>query len=206
MSIDRIVEQIPQSADAAPKALPLERGPGNFLLFVSSLANVNVTLIYDGVRETFTGINGSFIIRRVKPWQNLRIDGPIGTVVTYYYGTEDVDRDETDIRQNVAVLAGVSATADQPANTVASTAPVVTAAGGANHQLFPQNLARRRMTVFLDPNSPCTVYLRTTGGANNIAYIQPGQYLQFTGFYGIDYSDTLLAAAGGNTFYLFEET
>lgn len=188
MSIDRIVEQIPQSSDAVPKQLPLERGPGNFLLFVSSLANVNVTLVYDGVKETFTGINGSFIIRRVKPWLNLRIDGAIGTIVTYYYGNEDVDRDETDIRQNVAVLAGVSATADQPAGTITDAA-VVVCNNGAQTAIFPQNLLRRRISFSFASNAAIgagTVFARKAGGVNNLFEIQAGVLYNDAIFAGMD--------------------
>lgn len=182
MSIERYVEQIPADQTGAI-TLPLERGPGNFLLFQSSAVNVTVTLMYDGVREVFANVNGGIYVRRVKPWSNLRIDGVVGTVVTYFIGTENVDRDETDIRQQVAVLAGVSATAEQPATNFLPSAPVV-CPSGAQTIVVAQNLARRRVTLSVDPTGG-VVFARTTAGVNNAMVLQPGMVYQFNGTYGL---------------------
>lgn len=188
MTIERYVEQVPQSNDAAPKQLPIERGPGNFLLFQSSLANVTITLFYDGVKEVFANVNGGVLCRRVNAWQNMRIDGVIGTQCTFFYGTENVDKDETDIRQQVAVLAGVSAVADQPA-AVITNAPVVACPNAAQTTIFPVNNARRRISFSFLSNAAIgagTVFARTVGGGNNLYEIQAGVIYNDSLFAGLD--------------------
>jgi hypothetical protein len=184
-----------------PIQLPIERGPGNFLLFQSSVNNVTVTLFYDGVREVFANINGGVYIRRRKPWFNLRIDGAIGTQCIYFYGSVEVDSDETDIRQQVAVLAGVSATADQPAITVTELA-LRACPTGAQTSVVPVNLARRRVTLSIDAAGG-NVYARRVGGANKLLLIQPGQIYQFNGFYGIDVRND---SGTATNVYIFEES
>jgi hypothetical protein len=187
MTIERYVEQIPQTTDAVPQQLPIERGPGNFLLFQSSLANVTITLMFDGVREVFANVNGGIYVRRVKPWANLRIDGVIGTQVTYFIGTENVDRDETDIRQQVAVLAGVSATADQPAASITDTANVAVP-NAALTQIVPQNFNRRRVAISFPSNSAIganTTFFRKATGVNNVLEVQAGVIYNFSGSYAV---------------------
>lgn len=185
MTIERYVEQIPADQTGVIQ-LPLERGPGNFLLFQSSLANVTIQLIYDGVREVFANVNGGIYVRRVKPWQNLRIDGAIGTSCTFFIGTVDgIDTDETDIRQQVAVLAGVSATADQPATSMTES-PLVVAANAALTPIVPANFLRRRVTLTVDPTFAAgIVFARKVAGVNNLIPMQAGISYVFAGFYGV---------------------
>lgn len=200
MSIERYVEQIPADQTGAI-ALPLERGPGNFLLFQSSTVNVTVTLIYDGVREVFANVNGGVYVRRVKAWSNLRMDGPIGTPITYFVGTENVNRDETDIRQQVAVLAGVSSTADQPANALTELAPVVCNTGALTPVIAVNN-GRRRFTLSIDAAGGI-VFARKVGGANNLLLMQPGMTYAFSGFYGVSVRND---SGTNTTVYIAEET
>lgn len=202
MSIERYIETVPQSSDAVPVQLPIERGPGNFLLFQSSLASVTVTLFYDGVREVFANVNGGVFVRRRKPWQNMRIDGVIGTQCTFFYGSDTPDKDETDIRQQVAVLAGVSAVADQPAATLTDLAPVV-CGNAAQTIVAPVNNARRRITLSVDSAATGAVFARKTGGVNSLLLMQPGMSYQFNGSYGLDVrNDT----GAGATIYRAEES
>lgn len=185
MTIERYVEQVPADQTGVIQ-LPIERGPGNFLLFQSSLANVTITLIYDGVREVFANVNGGIYVRRIKPWTNLRIDGAIGTQCTFFVGSVDgIDTDETDIRQQVAVLAGVSATADQPATSMSET-PVVVAANAALTPIVPINFLRRRVLLTVDPLfAGGIVYARRSAGVNNLVPMQAGIGYGFSGFYAI---------------------
>jgi hypothetical protein len=186
MSIERYVEQIPQSNDTVPAQLPIERGPANFLLFQVATALVTITLMEDGPREVFANVNGGVYIKRVKPWKNLRIDGPIGTQVTFWVGNENVDRDETDVRLQVTSIAGVTATVDTPAASIADK-PTVPLPDGAQTAIFPANLTRRRISFSLLSNSvgwaANSVFARKAGGANNLFEVQPGQI----------YNDTLTA-------------
>lgn len=186
MTIERYVEQIPADVTGALQ-LPLERGPGNFLLFQSSLANVTITLMFDGVREVFANVNGGIYVRRIRPWQNLRIDGAIGTQCTFFIGSvEGIDTDETDIRQQVAILAGVSATADQPATAVTEL-PNVAAPNAAGTAIFVPNFLRRRIGFSLLSNAAWvagTVFFRKTAAGANLFEVQPGVIYNMVGFYG----------------------
>jgi hypothetical protein len=200
MSIERYVEQIPATANGAIQ-LPIERSTGNFLLFQSSLNNVTITLMGDGTREVFANVNGGIYVRRVKPWTNLRIDGPIGTLVTYFVGSTVVIEDETDIRQQVAVLAGVSAVADQPAGALTDTPPVVVNAG-ATTNVIGNNFARRRFSLSID-TAGNVVFARKAGGANDLLLMEPGMVYQFNAFYGVDVHNP---GAANTTVYIAEET
>jgi len=177
VSIERYVELIPQTTDAVPVVLPLERGPGNFLLFQLSTAVLTVTLLGEGVREVFANIQGGLYVKRVKPWKNLRIEGPVGTSVTYFIGNEAVDRDETDVRLQTTIIAGTTATADTPASSI-SDKVTVAVANAAQTPIFAANLARRRISFSLLSSSAGwtanTVFARKAGGVNNLFEVQPG--------------------------------
>lgn len=189
MTIERYIEAIPQSTDAAPKQLPLERGPGNFLLLVTAGAAVTVTLNYHitggGAREVFTGITAGLYLRRVKKWDGIRIDGAIGTSVTFFYGDEITAKDETDIRQQIAVIGGVTATADQPAATITDT-PQVALPNAAQTPIVPANAGRRRVTISAPPANTGPFFIRKAAGVNNLLPIAPGQVVQFSGTYALD--------------------
>ena len=187
MSIERYVELIPQTTDAVPVVLPLERGPGNFLLFQLSSASVNVTLLGEGVREVFAGIVGGLYVKRVKPWKNLRIEGAVGTQVNYFIGNENVDRDETDIRLQTTLIAGITATADAPAATLNDT-PTVAVPNTALTPVVPANLSRRRVGISFVSNAAIgagTVFFRKAGGVNNLLEVQAGVQYNFSGTYGV---------------------
>ena len=204
MTIERYVESIPQTTDAVPKQLPIERGSGSFLLFQLSTALVTITLLYDGVKEIFSNVNGGIYIRRVKPWKNLRIDGAIGTSCTYFVGAQVNDRDETDVRLQTTTIAGVTATADQPAAALNDNPTVAVAATGIT-PVFPANLARRRVGVQFPSNSAIpanSVFLRVHGGANNLIEVAAGVIYNFSGTYGVDCNNT---TAAGLTALISEE-
>jgi hypothetical protein len=202
MTIERYVEQVPQTTDAVPKQLPIERSSGNFLLFQVSSALVTITLFFDGVREIFANVNGGIYVRRIRPWQNMRIDGPIGTSVTYFVGSETTTRDETDVRLQTAILAGVSATADQPASVVTDT-PAVAAVAGVTTIVVPQNLARRRVTLSVDAGGGNAVFARCGAFVNNLLVMEPGMTYQFNGTYAISVNNP---GAANINIYVFEES
>ena len=188
MSIERYVELIPQTTDAVPQQLPIERGTGNFLLFQLASAVVTVTLLGEGVREVFSNIQGGLYVKRLTPWKNLRIDGAVGTSVTYFIGNEKVDRDDTDIRLQTTIIAGVTATAAAPAASVTALA-TVPVGNAAQVNIFPQNLTRRRISFSLPSNQTWaanTVFARKIGDANNLFEVQPGVLYNDEITFGLD--------------------
>jgi hypothetical protein len=101
----------------------------------------------------------------------------------------------------IATIAGVASVAINPTVAAADRAPVA-AANAAQSVLFAANLLRRKLRVFVDENNMGTTYARVTGGANNIANLQPGSVYTFDGLYGLDVRNDTGAVAN---FYIFEE-
>lgn len=194
MSIERKTFTIPASG-------AYESTRGNFCLLLSATGAINVRSERDGTSEGFDGVSGGVLIRRVQPWDNLRFLGTPGIAVEVLLGHEEVERDEVDIRLQIATIAGTASVAVAPATAVADTAPVVrpTATQAA---LFAVSLTRKRITVFVDSNNTASCFARTAGGANNIAELQPGMFYQFDGRYAVDVRNDTGANA---TFYIFEE-
>lgn len=195
MSVTRIATTIPASGR-------YELISGNFMLLAAVSAAVNITTKRDGFPEEFNSVQGGLYVRRVVPWQAAYIVGAAGTTFEVFIGTEVNEKDETDIRTQIATVSGTVLVSTQPLSTVANTA-AVTGATGAETVLFAANLLRKRMRIFVDENNPGTCYLRSASGGNAIANLQPGaQYDWFNTAAAWIRNDT-----GGNcTFYLLEET
>lgn len=202
MTIELYVENVPADVTGAIQ-LPIERGPGNFILFQSSTAPVTLTLMYDGVREVWAGAVGGIYIRRIKPWTNMRVDGAIGTQVTYWVGTEHNAKDETDIRVLTASLAGTIQTADAPAGVLNATAGP-TAVAHAAAVTVPANANRRRITISSIDSNPGFLYIQSVGAAvaQQGIPIGPGQSVVVRGKYAFDVRNDNAAA---QSFTKFEE-
>jgi hypothetical protein len=200
VTVERYVEVVPQSNDAVPAQLPLERGPGNFLLVQTSSQPVTVTLFFDGVRELYQNVSGGIYIRRVKPWANLRIDGPIGTQVTFFHGNEVTDKDETDIRLQIATITGTTLVNVAPATTLNPTA-TVNVLSGASAQVAA-NPNRRRITISAPDNNPGFIYVQTHGAlqARQGVPIGPGGSYVVNGTYTFDVRNDNAAAQNFSTY------
>ncbi len=194
MSIERIARTIPPVGE-------LRTGGNNFALFITSNAAVTLRAERTGMAEVFAGITGGLLLKRLAPWDDLRLIGAAGTSVEILVGTEIVDKDETDIRLQIATIAGVASVAVNPTVAVTDRAPVA-AANAAQSTLFAANGLRRKLRVFVDENNAGTCYARTVGGANNIGNLQPGSVYTFDGIYGLDVRNDTGAIAN---FYIFEE-
>lgn len=194
MSINRYTPTIPASG-------VVESQGGNFMLLLAASGSVSLRLENGGHAEQFNGVTGGLLVRRIVPWDNARILGAPGVTLEFFYGNNFTDKDETDVRLQIATIAGVAATRIQPFSSVTDRTPVA-AANGAQSTLFAANALRQTLRVFVDENNAGTCYARVVGGANNIANLQPGSVYTFPGLYGLDVrNDTGLVA----NFYIFEE-
>lgn len=194
MSINRYTPTIPASG-------VVESQGGNFMLLLAASGSVSLRLENGGHAEQFNGVTGGLLVRRIVPWDNARILGAPGVTLEFFYGNNFTDKDETDVRLQIATIAGVAATRIQPFSSVTNRTPVA-AANGAQSTLFAANALRQTLRVFVDENNAGTCYARVVGGANNIANLQPGSVYTFPGLYGLDVrNDTGLVA----NFYIFEE-
>ena len=129
-------------------------------------------------------------------WQYLRVtNGPTPQTLTLYIGDDDMSFNQA------VTLVGTALVSVAPSATLADQASIATVTG--QHALFAANLARRRMTIYADPTNTAVVFLRTTGGANDIGFITAGSFEEFDGTWGLDYRD---ASAGGQKLYRFEES
>lgn len=175
MSVQRVTGTIPASGIWSG-------GPGNFLLFVSANAAVNLRLEQTGIAERFDGISGGLYITRLKPWQEMRILGGAGVTFEYLIGDEYVDKDETDVRLQIATIAGVAAVRQQPAASGVSTAKVTLAT--ANSIDISANLARVNMIVCNESASLGSVWVRDQTATTDAGIeLQPGSSVPINGTY-----------------------
>lgn len=197
MSINRYTPTIPASG-------VIETQTGNFFLLLSASGNVSLRLENGGHAEQFNGINGGLLVRRIKPWENARILGAAGIALEFLQGSDFVEKDETDVRLQIATIAGVAATRLQPFGAVTDLAPVALTQS-QNAELFPPNALRQRITVCVGPNNPDIATCRVHGpGVNTIRYLQPGVEYTFAGIYGAHVFTP--ATVGTYNFARFEET
>lgn len=171
MSIERYSRTIPASG-------VIEHSNGNFVLLLTATAAVNLRADRQGWSEGFNGITGGVLIRRIKPWDGIQIIGVAGTTVEYIVGQEVVEKDETDIRLQIATIAGVAAFSEQPSATFVTTVAntdILT----ANSADVAANLSRRRITVVADSANTGSLRVRdqaatTDGGIE----LQPGMFVE----------------------------
>lgn len=142
-------------------------------------------------------------IGRVKGWQQAQLYGTSGQAITYVYGDEVVaPQDLTDILSQIATISGSVVVVSTPSTTINDDAPISPTVAG-QHALFAANASRRRITVYSDPNNAgdAQIYLRKSGGANDLGFIVPGIYTEFDTIAAMDYR----CVNGGDKLYLFEE-
>lgn len=130
-----------------------------------------------------------------EPWTFLRLLSSVNQSVTLFVGDDDMTF------SNAVTVTGVAVVSINPSATVTDTPAINTTTG--QHALFAANASRKRITVFADPTNTATVFVRTSGGANDIGFVQAGTYEEFDTLVALDYRDP---SAGGQKLYLFEES
>lgn len=141
------------------------------------------------------GAGFKYTAKDTERWSMMRILSAVNQVVEIVIGDDDVE-----VANAVTVSGGVAVSVT-PSSTLADTAALVTVVT-AGAVLVAVNPARRRVTISNDPASANTVYIKKTGGANRLAFVQPGTFIEVDTTSGLDYQD----AVGGNTLYILEET
>jgi hypothetical protein len=181
---------------------------GNFFLLVAaSGGSVEVAITQGGTRERFPGAIGGLYVKRVNGWDLIQITGAAGVVIEYWHGSENVDRDETDIRLATSVIAGSVSINELPAGNITDTAPVV-CGPGAQTPLIAANAARKRVRFSIDSanvdggTTASHAYIRKAGGAQNLQEAVPGFEYEFKNTSGFDLRND---SAGNYTVYIFEE-
>lgn len=170
----------------------------NFLILASSSA-VNIVAIRLGSAASRIILNGAlqgfqFQSEDGGGFDLLEVTSAAAQSVTFVVGDDDVSYPST------VNIAGNVNSQSVPASAVSNLAPVVTAVGQA--ALFPQNVLRRRITVFSDPaNVGAVIFFRGSGLGNNLGFVTPGQSIEFDATYAIDYDATI----ANDKLYLLEE-
>ena len=178
MSVQRITAVIPASG-----ILSAGIG-GNFLLLVSASGNINLRIERGGIAERFDGVAGGLYITRLTPWTEVRFLGGAGVAVEYLIGDEVVDKDETDIRLQIATIAGVAAVRVQPATSLVSTAKVTLATGNSIDVAI--NATRQNLVVCNESASLGSVWIRDqTATVDGGVELQPGQSVPCNGIYAL---------------------
>jgi hypothetical protein len=171
-----------QRTELIPAVGAIECGRGNYVLFLSATGTVNLRLENGGQGEGLNGVTGGVLVRRVRSWDNLRIIGTVGVSVTYLIGALDTDKDETDIRLQIATIAGVAAVRVQPATTLLSTAKAVLAAGASLDVAV--NASRQNIVVCNESISGNSVWVRDQAATADAGIeLQPGQSVPLNGTY-----------------------
>lgn len=197
------IERKTQTLNASGRA---ELGRGNFFLLLTASAVVNVRADRDGTSEGFNGVSGGVLIRRVRPWDQMIIEGAAGDTIEYYVGSEIVDRDETDIRLAVTAIAGTVPVSESARDTITDS-PAVTASNPSSPAadetvLVAANPNRKRLRISAKSDNPGSCFVLAASGGNFIAEMQPGVAQQFDVLQGLWISND---TGGDCVFYIDEE-
>lgn len=192
-------ETLPQALTAGTVA---QFGAGTKFLIFSSIAAVNVTAIQLGSGNKRIVLNGCL--------QGFSYDGETdgGFDLLQITSAEDqpnfvivVGDDKVSYPATVSVSGSVN-TEDIPAEVLTDIPPVA-CANAEQTAVVPQNAARRRVTLGIDPAAGGVVYARKSGGVNSLLPMQPGMSYEFRGTYGIDVRNDSGAAVN---VYVLEES
>lgn len=184
---------------------PATFGSGRVFNLLQASNPVSITLETKSTRggqtnvRKFTNIpaGSKFTLRPGdQDWTFLRLSSAVNQSVTLFVGDDDMTF------SNAVTVTGVAVVSINPSSTVADQAPINPTVTG-QHTLIAANATRKRVTVYADPTNTATVYIRTAGGGNDLAFIQAGTYEEFDTLVGLDYRDP---SAGGQKLYLFEES
>jgi hypothetical protein len=174
---------------------------GTIFLIAAAVAALSIvaTSLGNATEDTeLTGVGAGFKYKAASGdgWDLLNVTSATAQSVTIIVGDDDVSF------SNAVTVTGVAVVQALPSSTISDLPAVVTGAGtGA---LIAANPSRRRVRVFANPANTGTVFIRKTGGANDVAFVQPGTDETFETTAGLDYDST--AAGAGQSLNLFEES
>ena len=183
----------------------------NFIFIISSTGNAALKLTRTGIqRGANTEDYGSaqlagLQIGRTQRWDFATFTAAAGVTITFLYGYTDVREDQTLFNQQIAVISGVTAIAEQPSATLADTADTAQAIN--TQTVIAANLLRRRITIGVLSTAGNGVRVSQAGGAGRGVEIQPGTFVEFRTTAALTVRNTDVAASGaGSTWYALEET
>jgi hypothetical protein len=194
-------EVLPQTVGAGAT---VTFGRGRIFNLLQASSPVTITLEGKSVHGGQTSIRkfvnipagSKFIGKAGEEWTFLRLTSALAQTVTLFVGDDDMSFN------NAVTVSGVAVVAITPSSGITDQAGVAATVTG-QHAFTAANLARKRVTLWADPTNTATVYLRTTGGANDIGFLQAGTYAEFDTTAGFDYRDP---SAGGQKLYISEES
>lgn len=175
----------------------------NFIFVISSTGNVQITLQRQGIhkgaaQENYSGITAGLQVARTQAWDFANITGTPGVTLTFMYGNVAVREDVTLFNQQIAVISGVTAVAQQP-NSAFATAQIAPVTGTAT--TVAANLLRRAITFISPSTNTGSVFLQKAGdGAGKGIELQPGTYITLTNTAAIDVRNDSGATQTINTF------
>lgn len=154
-------------------------GPGNLLFILDATANVTVTFERGGTTFGAIDVSAGYVKRNITEWERAVLTGTAAATVEFFYGTELIAEDDTDFRQTIATIAGVTTVAEQPSSALATGADVAVAAGATSD--IAANLGRKRLLVGADVANadPLPLRVRNTAAATaQGAQLQAGQSIK----------------------------
>lgn len=196
MSLERRVQIIPANGR-------FEMPGGNYILFLTATAAVELQMLRDGTSDRFIGVTGGLLLRRIKPYQNIVIIGTAGVSVEVIVGSEVVEKDETDIRLAVTAIAGTISTTIAPSSILST--PDDNALAVSATENIAANLSRKRITIGVLSTELVGVRAQAVG-ANDASgvEIQPGTSYTFETTASIDVRNN--DATNATSYWILEET
>lgn len=181
----------------------LELPRGNLFILLSATAAINLRMQGKGFAEGVDGTTGGVRLRRVLPWDTIRLIGAAGTTCVYFIGSDETDEDLTEVFLQSTVIAGTTAVAEAPSATVSALAD--NALPAATTETIAANLLRRRITIGCLGTNTVGFRVKNSGGpALSGIEIQPGMYEEFRTTAALDIRNDDAAVA--TSYYIFEES
>lgn len=173
---------------------------GSVFLILQATAALNIvaTTLGNAAADTeFVGVGAGFKFKAAEgdSFSLLNVTSATAQNVTIVVGDDDVEF------SNAVTVTGVALTQDQPSAALVDNPPVSCLAT-TQAALIAGNPSRRRVTVSSPPTNTLTVFLRKSGGANDLLPVAPGAVIEIRGTMALDYHN---AGASAQTLYLFEE-
>jgi hypothetical protein len=179
-------------------------GGGSIFNLVTATGPVDIVAVRIGDSSkgrVFKGCPAGFKFTADSPddgFSLLKVTSATAQTVTIAIGDDDVSF------ANAVTIQGSAVTSELQTAAVTDAA-VKACANAAQTNVVAQNLSRRMVTLTLDPGAAAgtVCYFRSTGGANNLIPVQPGQSVRFPGTYAVDLRNDSGAAVN---VYIFEES
>lgn len=156
---------------------------GNFFFLIAASANVDIKFLADlggGAGDDYSSVGVGLYLERKNPWSRALITGPSGTTLTYFVGNENISRDLTDYKLQIASITGVIGTVAGGSSNAPSDHADVSVTHGTTDTTIGVNAGRKSVTVgSLSTNTGANLRVRAHASGVGGVELQAGEYYNF---------------------------